>query len=244
MQMYEQSVDLALKYGKETSDWDMKLANEIATKPTDMDERRFLIKQIVDFLVAEKKISKAMETVQKCQDLLSIEDIIKDLPDEMNISEISDELCASLEQSNRKVATIREQMNVTKETTERIKKENKEIEEKQYVLPVDAKCSLSKLPLQGRNFFHFIDGSAFIDDQLYTFIKNYPLPEAVAQRFTEMEVVLKDSTQSVERHNEVKQEMVDLVVSEHPYYSQFLIKSVSQPFLQNVNDADVQSWKL
>jgi len=243
MEMYEQSVEMALEYGKETGDWDMKLANEIATRAPDPDERKNLIKQIVDFLVAGKKINKAMETVQKCQDLLSIEDIIKDLPDDMNISEISDELCSSLEQSNRKVATIRENMNLTKETTERIKKENKELDEKKYILPEDTSCTLSKLPLKGRTFFHFIDGTSFIDQPLMEFIKHYPLPEEIADQIKEKEDILNDETKH-DQHTVMKQQITDLVVSEHPYYSQYLIKSVSQPFMQNVTEADVLSWKL
>jgi len=60
------------------------------------------MKQIVEFLVERKKIALAMETVQKCPDLLSIEDIIKDLPDEMQIGEISKDLCHSLDQTKKK----------------------------------------------------------------------------------------------------------------------------------------------
>jgi len=87
-----------------------------------------LMKQIVEFLVERKKIALAMETVQKCPDLLSIEDIIKDLPDEMQIGEISKDLCHSLDQSKKKkVKQLRNKMQSTKETTKKIKEDIKDL---------------------------------------------------------------------------------------------------------------------
>jgi len=75
------------------------------------------------------------------------------------------------------------------------------------------------------------------------FIKHYPLPEEIADQIKEKEDVLNDETKH-DQHTSMKQQITDLVVSEHPYYSQYLIKSVSQPFMQNVTEADVLSWKL
>jgi len=243
MGMYEQSVEMALQYGKSSNDWEMKLANEIAKKPTDIDERKVLTKQIVDFLVSEKKIRLAMETVQKCQDLLSIEDIIKDLPDEMHIESIADELCSSLEQSNRKVSMLREQMNITKETTERIKKENRELDDKKYVLPEDSSCIISKLPLKGRHFYQFIDGSSFIDQPLYDYVKHTPLPSDINEEVTELVTKMKEGTEEVEKL-ESRKRIEDILISEHPFYSQYFIQSISQPFMQNVDEAEKLSWKL
>jgi len=152
MGMYEESVDAALTYGWDSGDGTMALANEMARKPELVERKKMLMKQIVEFLVERKKIALAMETVQKCPDLLSIEDIIKDLPDEMQIGEISKDLCHSLDQSKKKVEQLRNKMQSTKETTKKIKEDIKDLREREVIIAEDSACNLTELPLKGRKF--------------------------------------------------------------------------------------------
>jgi len=124
--MYEESVDAALNYGWDSGDESMVLANEMARKPELVERKKMLMKQIVEFFVERKKIALAMETVQKCPDLLSIEDIIKDLPDEMQIGEISKDLCHSLDQSKKKKSNNSEiKCRVQKKLPKKLKKTSK-----------------------------------------------------------------------------------------------------------------------
>jgi len=191
MGMYEESVASALRYGAEYEDNTMRLAKEIARKPNDLEKEKMLMKQIVEYLVDHKKIDLAMDTVQKCADeLLSIEDIIKDLPDEMQIGEIAKDLCHSLDQSKKKVEELRKKMQSTKDTTKKIKEDIKNLLTHEIIIPDDATCELTKLHLKGnrtKKFYHYVDGSSFFAEALYPHVRETPLPPEVAAEVEQLE---------------------------------------------------------
>jgi len=189
-----------------------------------------------------------MDTVQKCPDLLSIEDIIKDLPDEMQIGEIAKELCYSLDQSKKKVEELRNKMQATKETTNKIKEDIKELRERVVNIPEDSLCHLTKLPLKGRNFYHYLDGCSFIDEALYDHVKKTPLPSDKAQTVdkeeNEIQTILRQNngveTPDVAQH---ESKIEEIMVATNPFYSEYFIQSINVPFIRTTNEQEKQSWR-
>jgi len=244
LEMYEESVATALEYYWDT---DMSLAIEIARKPDDIDRRKMLMKQIVEFLVDKKSIPLAMDTVQKCPDLLSIEDIIKDLQDDMPIGEIAKELCHSLDQSKKKVEELRNKMQATKETTNKIKEDIKELRVREVILPEDSLCHLSKLPLKGRNFYHYVDGCSFISEALYDHVKKTPMPrekaEIVEKLENDIQTILRQTNVETPEVVQNKSNIEEIMVATNPFYSEYFIQSINVPFIQTSNEQEKQSWK-
>jgi len=187
-----------------------------------------------------------METVQKCPDLLSIEDIIKDLPDEMQIGEISKDLCHSLDQSKKKVEQLRNKMQSTKETTKKIKEDIKDLREREVIIAEDSTCNLTELPLKGRNIYHYLDGSSFIAEALYDYVKNTPLPpdkaETVGKLETDIQNILKHNNVETNEVKNLKANIEDIMVATNPFYSEHFIKSINVPFIRK-SKAEIQSWQ-
>jgi len=187
-----------------------------------------------------------MKTVQQSGELLSIEDIIENLPDDTAIEEISDELCNSLEQSNTKVKQLEDKMERTSKITDKVKQEIKSLQERPVTISEEAPCSISKLPIKGRKYYTFRDGTCFLDQVLFDYVKKTPLPVVQAGLINKIEQDLQETEDPLLRTTRLK-EREDIMLVGNPFYSEYFVKSVREPFIKK-NDNEIRTeilaWKL
>jgi len=149
MGLYEEAVDLALKV-------DIELAKDNAGKPPEEDEelRKKLWLRIARHVVEEEKnIKKAMDFLKHCE-LLKIEDILPFFPDFVLIDDFKDEICLSLEEYNKYITELKNEMVEATESAELIRSDIKQLRNK-YGYISGQKCELCGFPALTRAFYLF-----------------------------------------------------------------------------------------
>lgn len=149
MGLYEEAVDLALKV-------DIKLAKENADKPEDDEAlRKKLWLRIAKHVVEERKdIKEAMAFLQQC-DLLKIEDILPFFPDFVLIADFKEQICKSLEEYNRHIEDLKEEMNDATRSADLIRLDIKDLRNKYGFVAASQKCCLCGYPVLTKQFYLF-----------------------------------------------------------------------------------------
>jgi len=147
----------------------------------------------------------------------------------------------------KKVEELREKRKTTKETTEKIKLEIKELQERKVPIPEDSACDLTKMTLKGRNFYRYLDGSSFIAEALFDHVKKTPLPaeqaEMVERLESELHTLRANNPVETPEMRQIKSNLEEIMTTTNPFYSQYFIQSVNVPFIRKSDELEIQSWK-
>ena len=149
MNLYEEAVELALKV-------DIELAKLYADKPDEDDTlRKKLWLRIARHLVEnENNIKGAMELLTHCN-LLKIEDILPFFPDFTRIDDFKQEICSSLEDYNRHIDDLKNEMEEATTSADLIRMDIKELRNKYSFVQSVQKCLICDLPTLSREFYLF-----------------------------------------------------------------------------------------
>ncbi|XP_057677998.1 vacuolar protein sorting-associated protein 18 homolog [Corythoichthys intestinalis] len=265
MELYEEAVDLALQV-------DVDLAKSCADLPDDDEElRKKLWLKIARHVVQEEKdVKKAMNCLSSC-DLLKIEDILPFFPDFVTIDHFKEAICSSLEEYNKHIEELKQEMEEATESAKRIREDIQEMRNKYGVVDSQDKCSACDFPLLNRPFYLFLCGHMFHSDCLLQEVTPH-LSAYKLSRLSELQKKLSASTQaSKSRHRsmqnedsdaaslakgdtaslgkdaasreQVKSDLDDMVASECVYCGELMIKSVDKPFIDPQKyEEDKSSW--
>ncbi|XP_060604108.1 vacuolar protein sorting-associated protein 18 homolog isoform X2 [Ruditapes philippinarum] len=246
MNLYEEAVDLALTV-------DVELAKSEANKPDedDYELRKKLWLRIARHVVEEEKdVKRAMDFLHEC-DLLKIEDILPFFPDFVTIDHFKDAIVSSLDDYNRHIETLKEEMDEATGSAEEIRKEIQAFRNKYAQVKALDKCSKCGFPLMTRAFYLFPCQHKFHSDCLIEeILPNLPgkrgnkvkdLQKKLAERDdTRQSVVGKQDPSAVASKLTAKAELDDLVASECIYCGFYMINSIDKPFLEE--DDNSQGW--
>ncbi|XP_037100361.1 vacuolar protein sorting-associated protein 18 homolog [Syngnathus acus] len=257
MELYEEAVDLALQV-------DVDLAKSCADLPDDDEElRKKLWLKIARHVVQEEKdVKKAMNCLSSC-DLLKIEDILPFFPDFVTIDHFKEAICNSLEEYNKHIEELKQEMEEATESAKRIREDIQEMRNKYGVVDSQDKCSACDFPLLNRPFYLFLCGHMFHSDCLLQEVMPH-LSAYKLSRLEELQKKLSASTQaSRSRHRPVpneegdapslgkgaasreqmKSDLDDMVASECVYCGELMIRSVDKPFIDPKKfEEDKSSW--
>jgi len=181
MELYEEAVELALKHK------DLEQAKENAEKP-DNDEalRKKLWLRIARHVVEEEKnIKKAMAFLKEC-DLLKIEDVLPFFSDFVLIDDFKDEICAALEEYNRHIEQLKQDMDEATNSAEAIRDDIRDLRNKYGVVSATAKCHLCNFGLLSRQIYLFPCQHHFHSDCLTAEVMKH-LSNAQRQRVTDLQ---------------------------------------------------------
>ncbi|KAI7799511.1 vacuolar protein sorting-associated protein 18 homolog [Triplophysa rosa] len=254
MELYEEAVDLALQV-------DVDLAKSCADLPEDDEElRKKLWLKIARHVVQEEKdVKKAMNCLSSCN-LLKIEDILPFFPDFVTIDHFKEAICNSLEEYNKHIQELKQEMDEATESAKRIREDIQEMRNKYGVVDSQEKCATCDFPLLNRPFYLFLCGHMFHNDcLLQEVIPN--LSGYKQNKLEELQKKLAATTQTTKsRHRpkeedtvslgkgqgsreQIKSDIDDIVASECVYCGELMIKSIDKPFIDPSNfDQEMSSW--
>lgn len=160
MGLYEEGIALAIEL-------DLELAKKTANVPENDEElRKKLWLRIAKHVVKEKNdIQQAMEFLQQC-DLLKIEDILPFFPNFVTIDHFKDAICASLQEYNRHIQNLKDDMEEATKSAEAIREEIQNVRGRCAIVRATDQCTLCGIPLLIRNFYVFPCGHNFHGDCL------------------------------------------------------------------------------
>uniref|UniRef100_A0A6B2KX76 Uncharacterized protein n=1 Tax=Arcella intermedia TaxID=1963864 RepID=A0A6B2KX76_9EUKA len=165
MKLYKEALEQALLVGN------IEMAKSIADKPQsdpnipsdeDKDELRKNLWLIIARHVVEKdkNIKKAMEYL-KDTDLLKIEDVLPFFPDFELIDDFKDAIIAALQEYNRHLDSLKNEMKETTKSAELIREDIKSLRNNFVHIEANDKCELCKFPILSNSFYLFPCGHTF-----------------------------------------------------------------------------------
>lgn len=198
--LYEEAVERALGL----NNLDLALANaerpgsvargEVPVGGDEESEelRKRLWLRIARHVVTEKDdIRAAINLMSQSEGLLKIEDILPFFPGFARIDDFKDEICNALDGYNQHIKSLKEEMQQTTESSERIRRDMRELAERYAFVQPDDRCCLSGGPILAKKFAVFpcmVDGKQcmFYEDELAKEVKRVA-GAATRQKIEELE---------------------------------------------------------
>jgi len=150
MGMFQDATALALRV-------DVELAKEVAERPEDDPPMRrklwlAVARHVID--AGEEggdsqaaRIRQAVAFLKETSGLLKIEDILPFFPDFVRIDEFKDAICSSLEEYNRQIDHLRDEMDSATEIADVLRKDLAAVEKSCAVVDVNMPCERCRRPL-------------------------------------------------------------------------------------------------
>ncbi|KAK7272349.1 hypothetical protein RJT34_28877 [Clitoria ternatea] len=154
MSMHEEAVALVLQVDSELA---MAEADEVED---DEDLRKKLLLMIAKHVVEQEKgtkrenIRKAIAFLKETDGLLKIEDILPFFPDFVLIDNFKDAICSSLEDYNKQIEQLKEEMNDATRGSDNIRSDISALAQRYTVIERDEECGVCrrKILTAGREF--------------------------------------------------------------------------------------------
>lgn len=225
---------------------DVDLAKSCADMPEDDEElRKKLWLKIARHVVQEEKdVKKAMVCLSSCN-LLKIEDILPFFPNFVTIDHFKEAICSSLQEYNKHIDELKQEMEEATESAKRIREDIQEMRNKYGVVESQEKCASCDFPLLNRPFYLFLCGHMFHSDCLqqevvphFSPFKQARLEElqrrlaAVGQaKSRQRSKEAETSDRGQQSRDQIKSDIDDLVAAECVYCGELMIKSIDKPFI-------------
>lgn len=231
------AVDLALTIN-------VDLAKQIAAMPSDHDEtlRKKLWLKIAEHVVREKDdIQQAMEFLKQC-DLVRIEDILPFFSDFVTIDHFKDAICKSLQDYNRHIQDLKEEMEEATKAAEVIRKDIQAFRKRCTFVHAKDTCNFCSVRLLLRPFYIFPCGHRIHSDCLVAAlipmlsmdqrIKLADLQSRLTAISNKSDDTASVGSVSLSIKDQIKADIDELIASECLYCGDLMIESIDKPFIE------------
>ncbi|KAH3760124.1 vacuolar protein sorting protein 18 [Pelomyxa schiedti] len=257
MNMHEEAVDLALGV-------DIGLAKMQAQKPEDEALKKRLWLKIAKYVVENSaksanknaNIKYVMSFLRECENLLKIEDILPFFPEFTVIDDFKEEICRSLDEYNKHIAALKDEMAEATKSANLIRKDIGALRNKCGVVPATQQCEICHCPALAKQFFYFPCRHVMHADCLHTHMIGFLTPTQ-RQRALDLKSILacppvirtgalpgEQDDAAIAAYERAKQEYDDLIASECPLCGEIMISQTAEPFYALDDDDLLQKWKL
>jgi vacuolar protein sorting-associated protein 18 len=246
MELYEQSVSLALEHGE------TELAMTVADTPEeDPIRRKRLWLSIAEKVISEDEgmkkyctntamlIVRALDLLQRC-DLLKIEDLVPLFPDFMAIDDFKDEICSALEEYSHQVDRLKRQMDDSARSSQSIQMGIADLGRRYAIIQAGESCSICGYPLLTRQFYVFPCRHTFHADCLVTKLKEDGSP-MLKRRINEVQGEL-GRVGSDEARKKAMEEFDSVVAGECVLCGDLMVKSIDGGFPGDRNE--LEGWRI
>ncbi|KMZ07689.1 vacuolar protein sorting-associated protein 18 homolog [Drosophila simulans] len=244
------AVDLALTF-------DMKLAKETASRPSDSKIRRKLWLRIAYHdIKGTNDVKKALNLLKEC-DLLRIEDLLPFFADFEKIDNFKEAICDALRDYNQRIQELQREMAETTEQTDRVTAELQQL--RQHSLTVDSQdtCEICEMMLLVKPFFMFICGHKFHSDCLEKHVvplltkeqcrrlgtlKQQLEAEVQTQAQPQPGALSKQQAMELQRKRAALKTEIEDILAADCLFCGLLISTIDQPFVDDWEQVNVE-WE-
>lgn len=258
MGLYQEAVKLALEI-----DATGRLAKKVVTRAVgsdlgadgiDEEERKKLWLMIAKHVIVTengKDISKAMSILKEC-DLLRLEDILPYFPDFVKIGDFKDEIIKSLEEYNRNIENLKNQMAQFTCSADLIRQDVQDVRNRSGVVSSSQKCDICSRSVLTRQFLLFPCTHVFhlncLTDKIAGFFQNHPaMKKAAIAGLLQESCIDGDHRIRKQASGEVnEQDFLKEYASQNCFYcGEIMIEQVQEPFISLPEEKDqLKSWKV
>ncbi|TKY69334.1 Vacuolar protein sorting-associated protein 18-like [Spatholobus suberectus] len=266
MSMHEEAVALALQVDSELA---MAEADKVED---DEDLRKKLWLMIAKHVVEQEKgtkrenIRKAIAFLKETDGLLKIEDILPFFPDFTLIDDFKEAICSSLEDYNKQIEQLKEEMNDATHGADNIRKDISALAQRCTVIDRDEECGLSEV----RTLFACLQnvvaptskqrsviialahtviqiesvGKMLQAEYILDLQKQLTLMGSEARRESNGTLSSEESIPSMTTVDKLRSQLDDAIASECPFCGDLMIREISLPFIRPEEEQHVLSWEI
>ncbi|XP_017134048.1 vacuolar protein sorting-associated protein 18 homolog [Drosophila elegans] len=240
------AVDLALKF-------DMKLAKETASRPSDSKMRRKLWLRIAYHdIKGTNDVKKALNLLKEC-DLLRIEDLLPFFSDFEKIDNFKEAICDALRDYNHRIQELQREMAETQEQSDRVGAELQQLRQHSITMNAQDTCGICDMMLLLKPFFVFICGHKFHSDCLEKQVVPM-LTKEQGRRLTTLKQQLEAQTQpqpstlgkqqamEIQRNRAALKTEIEDILAADCLFCCLLIDTIDQPFVDDWEQVNVE-WE-
>ncbi|CAM8954413.1 unnamed protein product [Rhodiola kirilowii] len=274
MSMHEEAVALALQV-------DTELAKAEADKvEDDEDIRKKLWLMIAKHVVEQEKgtkrenIRKAIAFLKETDGLLKIEDILPFFPDFALIDDFKEAICSALEDYNKQIEQLKEEMNDATHGADNIRNDISALAQRYAVVDRDEECGACRRKIlnvgdyrtrgyvsvgQMAPFYIFPCGHSFHAQCLIAHVTRCTT-HAQAEHILELQKQLtlmgdgtrlmsngsseEDAVSSLSSVDKIRSQLDDAIASECPFCGDLMIREISLPFIEASENQQAASWEI
>jgi vacuolar protein sorting-associated protein 18 len=148
MGMYHEALDLALTV-------DIELAKRYIEKTDDVELQKKLWLKIARYHAEVQHDIKSAMSLLSETNLLKIEDILPFFPEFTRIDAFKDEICNSLEDYNKLIGELQQEMDEATESASRIRDDIETLRNRYGTVRANQTCELCSWPILMREFYYF-----------------------------------------------------------------------------------------
>ncbi|OQV21083.1 Vacuolar protein sorting-associated protein 18-like protein [Hypsibius exemplaris] len=251
--LHSEAVELALQF-------DLTLAKQIAAA-SELEEslsRKLWLTIAQHVIHDDRDISKATEILHESGSVIKIEDILPFFPDFVTIDDFKEAICASLEDYNRHIGTLKGEVDDATAEAQDLRSEIQDYRSQCLYINTTDVCTVCKQPLLTSQIYVFPCKHHLHEDCLLNTLR----PHLASSKRLHIEDLKKQvellknhddvnsvqsfgsATQSLSRRDAVKQELEETIASECPFCGLLMIKSIDLPFLlpEDYENSIATSW--
>ncbi|KAG9452776.1 hypothetical protein H6P81_005680 [Aristolochia fimbriata] len=273
MSMHEEAVALALQVDPELA---MAEADKVED---DEDLRKKLWLMVAKHVIEQEKgtkrenICKAIAFLKETDGLLKIEDILPFFPDFALIDDFKEAICSSLEDYNKQIEQLKQEMNDATHGADNIRQDISALSQRYAVIDRDEECGACKRKILATGgahqmargytsvgpmapFYIFPCGHAFHSECLIAHVtrcSNRTQAEYVLDLQKQL-TLLGNSTSNGHAEDEsitstnpvdkVRSRLDDAIASECPFCGDLMIREISLPFILPEESELASSWEI
>ena len=197
-------------------------------------------------------IKMATSILNECP-LLRIEDILPYFPEFLTIDHFKEAICQSLEEYNRNIETLRDDMKLATESAHDIREEIRLLRNRFVIIDATEKCTLCSTMIMSKAFYAFHCGHLYHSNCLHKEIRQYLDPvqmKKVDQLLLSIKSLQTNSATQpdigrIDQANqceELQAEVDDIVASECLLCGNYMISSIDKPFVDPTDVIEYRGW--
>ncbi|KAJ3435168.1 vacuolar protein sorting-associated protein 18 [Anaeramoeba flamelloides] len=256
MQLFEKAVEISLTF-------DIELAKNYADQPEDENLQKQLWLKIAKHVVGQGNIEQDIQFLQETE-LLSVEDIIQFLPNNMKIEHFKEEIKNSLHNYQAEIEILKENMLGATSRSKLIRDDINSLKNRFVVLSNRIPCSICGNPITGTDFVYFYCEHIYHNHCIRNFLFKHIFSRSRKTIFLNKERKLNEiishlrsleingviSNDNSEYNNllvqarSLNKKVMDLISSDCVLCGKIAIQLIDQPFINIEDEELVDSWNL
>ncbi len=242
---------------------DIALAKRYIEKTDELELKKKLWLKIAQYHAeVERNIKSAMSLLSETS-LLKIEDILPFFPEFTKIDEFKEEICSSLEDYNKLIGELQQEMDEATDSASRIRDDIETLRNRFGTVKSNQNCDICTYPVLMREFYYFPCRHMFHVECLKEEAQKH-MSNVEKKRVKELTAFIQqsssplslDAKEGKKKNNsdqvvmspsgveKMKEELDNMLASECPYCGMAMIQSVREAFVKADEIEDRMSWSI
>ncbi|PFH32092.1 Pep3/Vps18/deep orange family protein [Besnoitia besnoiti] len=226
---------------------DMTLGQHAANAPADPSQRQQLWLRLAHHAALHEDVPALVALVKRSGNLLKIQDVLPYISDSTVIDTLKEEICASLDAYEQRIASRFQEMETHKEAIASLKDELRTVNQRCVVVEVDQICDVCCESIFTERFYAFCCGHCFHASCCQRLLVPAMDVDTLAEferRMVDLDRALEHGA-SAEELEQLENAVDDILAAECSICGTLMIRSIALPFIgPGESVEEINSWSI